>query len=77
MLTFDGVLHFGEVFSSWMNPGFHCIGQMADSMYGEWFADVNVVIECQMVAVGLWYEQAYVMGNKHLLQRGKFRQRVV
>ncbi len=33
-------------------------------------------IECQMVAVGLWYEQAYVMGNKHLLQRGKFRQRV-
>ncbi len=43
MLTFDGVWHFGEVFSSWMNPGFHCTGQMADSMYGERFADVNVV----------------------------------
>ncbi len=33
MLTFDGVWHFGEVFSSWMNPGFHCTGQMADSVY--------------------------------------------
>ncbi len=30
MLTFDGVWHFGEVFSSRMNPGFHCTGQMAD-----------------------------------------------
>ncbi len=34
MLTFDGVWHFGKVFSSWMNPGFHCTGQMADSLYG-------------------------------------------
>ncbi len=34
MLTFDGVWHFGEVFSSRMNPGFHCTGQIADSMYG-------------------------------------------
>ncbi len=42
MLTFDGIWHFGEVFSSRMNPGFHCTGQMADSVYGEWFADVNV-----------------------------------
>ncbi|KAL0203605.1 hypothetical protein M9458_001623, partial [Cirrhinus mrigala] len=32
MLTFDGIWHFGEVFSSWMNPGFHCTGQMADSI---------------------------------------------
>ena len=32
MLTFDGVWHFGEVFSSRMNPGFHCTGQMA--VYG-------------------------------------------
>ncbi len=29
MLTFDGVWHFGEVFSSRMNPGFHCTGQIA------------------------------------------------
>ncbi len=29
---------------SWMNPGFHCTGQIADSMWaGERFADVNVV----------------------------------
>ncbi len=34
MLTFDGVWHFGEVFSSQMNAGFHCTGQMADSVYG-------------------------------------------
>ncbi len=33
MLTFDGVWHFGEVFSSRMNPSFHCTGQMADSVY--------------------------------------------
>ncbi len=34
MLTFGGVWHFGEVFSSRMNPGFHCTGQMADNVYG-------------------------------------------
>ncbi len=34
LLTFDGVWHFGEVFSSRMNPGFLCTGQMADSVYG-------------------------------------------
>ncbi|KAL0154167.1 hypothetical protein M9458_050525 [Cirrhinus mrigala] len=34
MLTFSGVWHFGEVFSSRMNPGFHCTGQMADRVYG-------------------------------------------
>ncbi len=28
MLTFDGVWHFGEVFSSRINPGLHCTGQM-------------------------------------------------
>ncbi len=47
MLTFDGVWHFGDVFSSRKNPGFHCTGQMADSMYGVmWVSgllDVNVV----------------------------------
>ncbi len=31
-------------FSSRMNPGFHCTGQMADGVYGvERFADVNVM----------------------------------
>ncbi len=34
LLTLDGVWHFGEVFSSRMNPGFLCTGQMADSLYG-------------------------------------------
>ncbi len=44
MLTFDGVWHFGEVFSSRMNPGFHCTGQIADSVYGVVrFADLNIV----------------------------------
>ena len=33
MLTFDGVWHVGEVFSSRMNPGCHCSGQMADSVW--------------------------------------------
>ncbi len=47
MLTFDGVWHFGEVFSSRMNPGFHCTGQNGRQRVwrrvGERFADVNVV----------------------------------
>ncbi len=34
MLTFYGVWHVREVFSSRMNPGFHSTGQMADSVYG-------------------------------------------
>ncbi len=69
MLTFDGVWHFGEVFSSRMNPGFHCTGQMADSVYGVvWVSGLlmsTLWIELPMVAVGLWYGQAYVMDNEH------------
>ncbi len=69
MLTFDGVWHFGEVFSSRMNPGFHCTGQMADSVYGiVWVSGLlmsTLWIEWPMVAVGLWYGQAYVMDNEH------------
>ncbi len=34
MLTFDSIWHFWEVFSSRMNPDFHCTGQMADSVSG-------------------------------------------
>ncbi len=67
MLTFDGAWHFGEVFSSQMNPGFHCTGQMADSVYGVvWVSGLlmsTLWIEWPMVAVGLWYGQAYVMDN--------------
>ncbi len=63
MLTFDGVWHFGEVFSSRMNPGFHCTGQMADSVYGVvWVSGLlmsTLWIEWPMVVVGLWYGQAY------------------
>ncbi len=46
MLTFDGVWHFGEVFSSRMNPSFHCRADGRQHVWrrvGEWFADVNVV----------------------------------
>ncbi len=61
MLTFDGVWHFGEVFSSRMNPCFHCTGQMADSVYGVvWVSGLLMSmlwIEWPMVAVGLWYGQ--------------------
>ncbi len=59
MLTFDGVWHFGEVFSSQMNTGFHCTGQMADSMNGvvgvSGLLMSTLWIEWPMVAVGLWY----------------------
>ncbi len=47
MLTFDGVWHFEEVFSSWMNPVF--LLYWADGRQhvwhrvGERFAEVNVV----------------------------------
>ncbi len=42
MLTFDGICHFGEVFSSRMNPGFHCTGQMVDGVYGVVSTGVSV-----------------------------------
>ncbi len=61
MLTFDGVWHFGEVFSSRMNPGFHCTVQMADSMYGVVWVSGLLMSTLWMVVVGLWYGQAYVM----------------
>ncbi len=70
MLTFDGVWHFGEVFSSQMNPGFHCTGQMADSLYGiVWESGLlmsTLWIEWPMVVVGLWYGQVYVMDNENM-----------
>ncbi len=63
MLTFDGVWHFGEVFSLRMNPGFHCTGQMADSVYGVVWVNSLLMVSA-MVGVGLWYEQAYVKDNE-------------
>ncbi len=55
--------------SSWMNPSFHCTGQMADSVCGVvWVSGLlmsTLWIEWPMVAVGLWYGQAYVMDNEH------------
>ncbi len=66
MLTFDGVWHFEEVFSSRMNPGFHCTGKMADSVYGVVGLLMSTLwSEWPMVAVGLWYGHANVMDNKH------------
>jgi hypothetical protein len=53
----DGVWHFGEVFSSRMNPGVDCTGQMADSVYGvvrvSGLLMSTLWIEWPMVAVGL------------------------
>ncbi len=67
MLTFDGVWHFGEVFSSRMNPGFHCTGQMADSVYGvPWVSDLLMSsVDDRVAHVGLWYGQVYVTYNEH------------
>ncbi len=69
MLTFDGIWHFGEVFSSRMNLGFHFTWQMADSVYGvvgmSGLLMSTLWIEWPMMTVGLWYGQAYVMDNEH------------
>ena len=69
MLTVNGVWHVGEVFFSGMNLGFHCSGQMADSVCGVVSVSGLLMsalwIEWPMVAVGLWYGQAYVMDNEH------------
>ncbi len=67
MLTFDGVWHFREVFSSRMNPNFHCTGQMADSMYGVvWVSGLLMsTFWIERPMVGLWYGQAYVMDNEY------------
>ncbi len=71
MLTFNGVWHFGEVFFSQMIPGFHCTRQMAEIVYGivrvSGLLMSMLWIEWPMVAVGLWYGQAYVMDNEHFL----------
>ncbi len=56
MLTFDCIWHFGEVFSSQINPGFHCTEQMADRVYG-------VVWVSGLLMSTLWIE--YVMDNEH------------
>ncbi len=64
MLTFDGLLYFGKVFSSRMNPGFHCTGQMEDSVYGVMRVSGLLMstlwIEWPMVLVG------YGMGRRML-----------
>ncbi len=48
---------------------FHCTGQMVDSVYGVvWVSGLlmsTLLIEWPMVAVGLWYGQAYIMDHKH------------
>ncbi len=69
LTTFYGVWYFGDVFSSRMNPGIHCTGQMAYSGYlVVWVSGLLMSmlwIEWPMMAVGLWYGQAYVMDNEH------------
>ncbi len=65
ILKFDGIWHFGEVFPSWMNPGFHCTGQMADSVYGVVSGLLISTLWIERPMVGLCYGQAYVMDNEH------------
>ncbi len=52
-----------------MNPGFPCTGRMTDSVYGvvcvSGLLMSTLWIELPMVAVGLWYGQAYFMDNEH------------
>ncbi len=64
ILTNDGVWHFGEVFPSWMNPSFHCTGQMADSVYGV------VRVSCQRCgSSGPWWRWGYGMSRRMLWTR--------
>ncbi len=81
MLTFDGVWHFGEVLSSRMNPGFHCTGQMADSVYGiVWVSGLlmsTLWIEWPMVAVELWYGHAYVMDIDSYFNAQRYRDEIL
>lgn len=69
MFTFDGVWHFRDMFSSWMNPGFLCTGQMADSMYGVVWVSCLLMsalwIKWLVVVEGLCYGQGDVMDNNH------------
>ncbi len=67
--------------SSRMNPGFHCTGQMADSVYGVvWVSGLlmsTLWIEWLMVAVGLWYGQAYVMDIDGILNAQRYRHEIL
>ncbi len=78
MLTFDGVWHFGEVFSSQMNTGFHCTGQMADSVYGVvWVSGLLMLtlwIECPMVAVGYSTQVHFIDG---ILNAQRYRDEIL
>ncbi len=59
MLTFYGIWHFEEVFSSWMNPGFHCTGQMQTTCM--------VSCGCQRCgSSGPWWRWSYGMGMRML-----------
>ncbi len=56
-----------------MNPGFHCTGQMADSLYG--IVSVSGLlmsmlwIEWPMLAVGIWYHVILREPPTHLGRR--------
>ncbi len=63
MLTFDGVWHFGEVFSSRMNPGFHCKGRW-QTVYG--IVWVSGLLMSTLWMSCPWWRWGYGMGSRML-----------
>lgn len=56
-LPLNGVWLFGEALSSRMNPGFHCTGQIADSVYGMVWVSGLLTSTMEWPMVGSWYGQ--------------------
>ncbi len=69
MLTFNGIWHFGEGFSSRMNPGFSLYRadgrQRARHRVGEQFADVNIVDRVAHGGGGVMVWGGVCYDNKH------------
>lgn len=57
---------FREVFSSRINPGLHCNGQMAGGVYAVmWASGLPMPTQCPMMKLDLWHGQAQAMDNEY------------